>query len=86
MTLKLFPSHILRSGFDSRFGWFIPENAADNSPPIKDHWRAFTSTTVSKMFSPSDEDYKIIKANIVPPGKRLTLQNHSRVVAYFNPE
>lgn len=46
------------------FGWYMPEKFASQSPPIKDHWRAFTSEKVAEMFSPSDQDMNFIKQRL----------------------
>ena len=43
-----------------RFGWYIPEVFATKSPPIKDHWRAFTNPKVTSMFT-SSKDEEFIK-------------------------
>ena len=47
-----------------RFGWFIPSGFAQNIPPIKDHWRAFTSEKVSKLFAPDDQDWEFIRKQL----------------------
>ena len=41
-----------------RFGWFLPESFASNAPPIKDHWRAFTTSKVAKLFAPASAKEK----------------------------
>ena len=43
-----------------RFGWYIPEAFAAKSPPIKDHWRAFTNSKVTALFSPTSVDEEFI--------------------------
>ena len=56
--------------FSTRFGWYIPEIFAKNSPPIKDHWRAFTNPDVTVSFKPSEEDFNYISKMMKQPDGR----------------
>jgi hypothetical protein len=50
--------------FALRFGWFIPERFARSTPPIKDHWRAFTTPEVAGLFAPSEDRLQFIRQQL----------------------
>jgi hypothetical protein len=56
--------------FIFRFGWFIPERFAAETPPIKDHWRAFTTTDIAQLFAPSPQDLQFIYQQLKQPNGR----------------
>lgn len=53
-----------RLGLGGRFGWFIPNAFAQSTPPIKDHWRSFSTNEVANLFAPTSHVLNFILKNL----------------------
>ncbi|XP_040568562.1 uncharacterized protein [Lepeophtheirus salmonis] len=61
-------------GPGGRFGWYIPERFAKQTPPIKDHWRAFTDENVTRYFIPPQRLRRRILASLKDENNRYNCE------------